>query len=79
MDILLEYSVYSTFPINSDISGILKSHSKTTFHIVTAFLTLPAHDGLVCGHSMPDHGAGHAAGHCPPALLGKTPRGNARG
>ena len=63
MDILLEYSVYPTFPINSDISGILKSHSKTTFHIVTAFLILPVHNGLVCDYGIPDYGAGYTAGY----------------
>ena len=63
MDMLLEYSVYPTFPINSDISGILKSHSKTTFHSVTAFLILPVHVELACDYGAPDYGAGHAVGH----------------
>ena len=63
MDILLEYSVYSTFPINSDISGVLKSHSKTTFHSVTAFLILPVHIELVCDYGIPDYGAGYTVGY----------------
>ena len=63
MDILLEYSAYSTFPINSDISGILKSHSKTTFHSVTAFLILPVHIELVCDYGIPDYGAGYTVGY----------------
>ena len=63
MGVLLEYSVYSIFPINSDMSGVLKSHSKTTFHIVTAFLILPVHNGLVCDYGIPDYGAGYTAGY----------------
>ena len=35
---------------------MLKSHSKTTFHIVTAFLILPVHNGLVCDYDIPDYG-----------------------
>ena len=73
MDILLEYSVYSAFPIISDISGVLKSHSKTTFHSVTAFLILPVHIELVCDYGIPDYGAGYTVGYtefyCTPSIL----------
>ena len=63
MDIRLEYSVYSTFPINSDISGILKSHSKTTFHSVMVFLIPLVHNVLVCDYGIPDYGAGYTVGY----------------